>query len=262
MPKTKIGKSMLIGERRLKIIDLLEEKGNVIVSELSSLLSVTEETIRRDLEGLEREGLLKRTYGGAIPTNRISLELSFKAREIEHRQEKKAIGKVAAGLIEDGDALMFDASTTALEVVKQIGARKRLTVISSSLAVVLELIGKSEITVVSTGGVFHSRSLSYVGPLAEKGVRNYHVDKLFLGVKGITIDGITDSYEAEAQLKKTMIESAKEAILVIDSSKFNNIALVNIAPLEVISKIVTDKGISFEDKKLLSERSIEVIIAS
>jgi len=73
-------------------------------------LSVTEEIIRRDLEGLEKKGLLKRTYGGAIPSNRISLELSFKAREIKHKEEKKTIGKVAAGLIKDGDALMFDAS--------------------------------------------------------------------------------------------------------------------------------------------------------
>lgn len=89
---------MLIGERRLKIIDLLEEKGNIIVSELSSLLSVTEETIRRDLEGLEKEGLLKRTYGGAIPINKISLELPFKARKIEHKEEKKAIGKSYYGV--------------------------------------------------------------------------------------------------------------------------------------------------------------------
>ncbi len=253
---------MLIGERRLKIIDLLQEKGNLIVTELSSLLSVTEETIRRDLEGLEKEGLLKRTYGGAIPTNKISLELSFKAREIEHKEKKKAIGKVAAGLIEDGDALMFDASTTALEVVKQIKAKKRLTVITSSLAVVLQLIDKSELTVISTGGLFHSRSLSYVGPLAEKGVRNYHVDKLFLGAKGISIAGVTDSYEAEAQLKKVMIESAKETILVIDSSKFNKIALVNIVPLKAISKVITDKGILSEYKKLFSDQGIEVIVAS
>jgi len=252
---------MLIGERRLKIIDLLQEKGNVIVSELSSLLSVTEETIRRDLEGLEKEGLLKRTYGGAIPSNRISLELSFKAREIEHKEEKKAIGKVAAALIETGDALMFDASTTALEVAKKIKVKKRLTVITSSLAVVLELIDKPEITVISTGGVFHSRSLSYIGPLAEKGVRNYYVDKMFLGAKGISIAGLTDSYEAEAQLKKAMIESAKEPIFVIDSSKFNKIALVNIVPLKAISKVITDKGIPSEYKKLLSERGIEMIIA-
>jgi len=264
MPKTNKNrrKSTLVGERRLKIIDLLEEKGNVVVSELSNLLSVTEETIRRDLEGLENEGLLKRTYGGAIPTNKISLELSFKAREIEHKEEKKVIGKVAAGLIEDGDALMFDASTTALEVAKQIGIKKRLTVITNALAVVLQLIDKPEITLISTGGVFHSRSLSYVGPLAEKGIRNYHVDKVFLGVKGISIDGVTDSYEAEAQLKKAMIESARETILVVDSSKFNKIALVNIAPLKAISKVITDSGISSQDKKLLIDQGIKVIVAS
>lgn len=253
---------MLVGERRLKIIDLLEEKGNVVVSDLSSLLSVTAETIRRDLEGLEKEGLLKRTYGGAIPINKISLELPFKARKIEHKEEKKVIGKVAAELIEDGDALMFDASTTVLEVAKQIGAKKRLTVIASSLAAVLELIGKSEISVISTGGVFHSRSFSCVGPLAEKGIRNYHVDKLFLGAKGITIAGLTDSYEAEAQLKKAMVESAKETILVVDSSKFNKIALVSIVPLEAINKVITDRGIPSEYKKLFADQGIEVIIAS
>ena len=253
---------MLIGERRLKIMDLLEEKGNVIVSELSSLLSVTEETIRRDLEGLKKEGLLKRTYGGAIPTNRVSLELSFKAREVENREEKKAIGKVAAALIKNGDALMFDASTTALEVAKQIGAKKGLTVITSSLAVVLELIGRSGVTVISTGGVFHSRSLSYVGPLAEERVRNYHVDKLFFGAKGIAIARVTDSYEAVTQLKKTMVESAEEAILVIDRSKFNKMALVSIVPLEAINKVITDRGIPSEYKKLLSDQGIEVIIAS
>jgi len=253
---------MLVGERRLKIIDLLEEKGNVVVSELSSLLSVTEETIRRDLEGLEEEGLLKRTYGGAIPINKISLELPFKTRKIEHKEEKKAIGKVAAELIEDGDALMFDASTTALEIVKQIGTKKRLTVIANSLAVILELIDRSHITLISTGGVFHSRSFSYAGPLAEKGVRNYHVDKLFLGAKGIAIAGPTDSYEAEAHLKKTMVESAKETILVVDSSKFNEIALVSIIPLEVINKVITDEGIPSEYKKLFADQGTEVIIAS
>lgn len=253
---------MLIGERRLKIIDVLGEKGNVVVSELSNLLLVTEETIRRDLEGLEKEGLLKRTYGGAVPINKISLELSFKARKIEHKEEKKAIGKVAAELIEDGDALMFDASTTALEIVKQIGTKKGLTVIANSLAVILELIDRSEITLISTGGTFHSRSFSYVGSLAEKGVRNYHVDKLFLGAKGIAIAGPTDSYEAEAQLKKTMVESAKETILVVNSSKFDKIALVSIVPLDAINKVITDKRISSEYEKLFSDQGIEVIIAS
>ena len=143
-----------------------------------------------------------------------------------------------------------------------MGQKKRLTVIASSLAVILKLIDRSEITLISTGGVVHSTSFSYVGPLAEKGTRNYHVDKLFLGAKGITIAGLTDSYEAEAYLKKIMVESAKETILVVDSSKFNEIALVNIVPLEVINKVITDKRIPSEYKKLFADRSIEVIIAS
>lgn len=127
---------------------------------------------------------------------------------------------------------------------------------------ILELIDRSHITLVSTGGVFYSRSFSYVGPLAERGIRNYHVDKLFFVGKGIAIAGPTDSYEAEAQLKKTMIESAKEIILTVDSSKFDRVALVSIVPLEAINKVITDSGIPSQYKKLFSDQGVEVIIAS
>jgi len=261
-PKVERKEKMLVGERRLKIIDLLQEKGMVVVSELSNLLSVTEETIRQDLRDLEKEGLLKRTYGGAIATNRINSEISFKERERKHRKEKQAIGKAAARLIKDKDNLMVDASTTVLQVVKNLGVKKGLTVITPSLAVVLELANDSKVTVISTGGIFHAKSFSYVGSLAEYAARNYHVDKLFLGAKGVTGAGLTDSYEREAELKKVMIESAEEVFLLVDSSKFGKIALVNIAPLEVIDKVITDEGIPPEHKKLLSEQNIELIIAS
>lgn len=264
MPKTNKNrrKDMLIGERRIRIIDLLQEKGIIVVSELSGLLSVTEETIRRDLEGLEKEGLLKRTYGGAIAANRMDLEISFKEKEREYKKEKEAIGRTAATLIEDKDNLMVDASSTALQVIKNIRTKKELTVVTCSLAVVLELARKSEVTIISTGGIFHPESFSYVGSLAEQAARNYNVDKLFLGVKGVTSAGLADTYEAEVELKKIMIESAKEIILLVDSSKFDKTALVSIVPLEVINKVITDKGIPSEYKKLLSDRGIEVIIAS
>jgi DeoR/GlpR family transcriptional regulator of sugar metabolism len=149
----------------------------VVVSELSNLLSVTEETIRQDLRDLEKEGLLKRTYGGAIATNRIDSEISFKERERKHRKEKQAIGKAAARLIKDKDNLMVDASTTALQVMRNLGVKKGLTVATPSLAAVLELVNDSEVTVISTGGIFHAKSFSYVGSLAEYAARNYHVDK-------------------------------------------------------------------------------------
>lgn len=253
---------MLVGERRLKIIDLLQQKGIVAVSELSELLSVTEETIRQDLRDLEKRGLLKRIYGGAIATNRIDSEISFKEREREHRKEKEAIGKVAAKLVEDKDSLMVDASTTALQVVKNIEPNKQISVITPSLAVVMELANRSEVTVISTGGIFHPKSFSYVGSLAEYGAKRYHVNKLFLGAKGVTEAGFMDAYEPEAELKKAMIESAEEVILVVDSSKFGKVALVNVSPLEAVDKIVTDAGIPSGYKKLFSEQNIEVIIAS
>ncbi len=253
---------MLVGERRLKIIDLLEEKGNVVVSELSSLLSVTEETIRRDLESLENEGLLRRTYGGAIATDRMNLEVSFKERESERRKEKEAIGRTAAKLIKDKDNLMVDASTTALQVIKNIRTKKGLTVVANSLVVALELTKGYEVTTIFTGGIFHLKSFSYVGSLAEQVARSYKVDKLFLGVRGVTSAGLADTYEAEVEFKKVMIESAKEVFLVVDSSKFGRVALINVAPLEAINKVITDKGIPSEYKKLFSDQGIEVIIAS
>lgn len=134
--------------------------------------------------------------------------------------------------------------------------------VTNSLAVVLELAKKSEVTIISTGGIFHPESFSYVGSLAEQAARNYNVDKLFLGVKGVTSAGLADTYEPEVELKKAMIQSAKEIILTVDSSKFDRVALINIAPLEVISRVITDQRIPFEYKKLLSERGIEVIITS
>jgi len=253
---------MLVDERKLKILDLLRKKGIVAVSELSNLFSVTDETIRQDLKSLEKEGLLKKTYGGAIATDRVDLEVSFKEREREHREEKEAIGRAGAELIKDRDNIMVDASTTALQVIKNIRTKKGLTVVANSLAVALELARGYEVTVILTGGIFHQKSFSYVGSLAEQAARSYNVDKLFLGVRGITPAGLADTYEPEVEFKKAMIKSAKEVILVAESSKFGRVALINVAPLEAINKVITDKGISSEYKKLLSERGIEVIIAS
>ena len=253
---------MLVSERKLKILDLLRQKGIVIVSELSNLFSVTDETIRQDLRDLEKEGLLKKTYGGAVATDRVDLEISFKEREKEHRKEKEAIGRTAAKLINDKDNLMVDASTTALQVIKNIRTKKGLTVVTNSLAAALELTRGYEVTIILTGGIFHLKSFSYVGSLAEQAARSYNVDKFFLGVRGVTPAGLADTYEPEVEFKKVMIESAKEVILVVDSSKFDRVALINVAPLEAISKVITDKGIPSEYKKLFSERGIEMIIAS
>jgi len=144
-----------------------------LVSELNNLFSVTDETIRQDLRDLKKEGLLKKTYGGAVATDRVDLEISFKEREKEHKKEKEAIGRTGAKLIKDKDNLMFDASTTALQVIKNIRTKKGITVVTSSLAVALELTRGYEVTIILTGGIFHLKSFSYIGSLAEQAARSY-----------------------------------------------------------------------------------------
>ena len=143
---------MLAIERRRKIISLLEERNSVLVPELSKIFKVTEETVRRDLEKLEGEGFLKRTYGGAVINDSINAELPLKIREVTNIEGKRAIGIKVAEYIKDGDTIMVDSSTTALQVAERIKDKRKITVITNSVKVVSELSSARDCKVISTGG--------------------------------------------------------------------------------------------------------------
>lgn len=239
---------MLAIERKNQILEKLRQEQRVLVGELSVLYGVTEETIRRDLDKLEREGYATKTYGGAIWGNSTKTDLSYVVRNKTNMEAKRAIARTAAELIQNGDHIMLDESSTSLFIAKELKDRKKeLTLITNSVEIVMELRDVSGWNIMSTGGQLLPNSLELAGPQCHQMLRSHHVDKLIMSCKGIDpTAGITDSSEYHSSTKQTMLASARKAILALDHTKFDKISFVTIADFSNISAVVTDRAPSGE----------------
>ena len=232
---------MLAIERRNAILSKLVLEGKVLVSDLSKEFGVTEETIRRDLEKLDNDGLVHKTYGGAVKADNINLDLPFQVRKQKNVEGKQHIAALIADMIDDGAYLMLDSSSTALCVIKHIMNRKDITIITNSIEILIELCNKSEWNIISTGGTLKEGALSLVGYQAEKMVSGFHVDMAICSCKGIDASiGVTDSNERDSAIKNAMFGSAKKRILAVDSSKFDKASFVKVCDLSSIDTVVTD----------------------
>ena len=256
----KEGFIMLVAERQQKILDLVNEKKSIRVTQLSKIFSVTEETIRRDLEKLELDQKLARSHGGAVsisPSN--SMELSFSEREVKNIKEKKEIAYKAVKQVVEGDEIVLDASSTAWYMAKALPDLP-LTVITNSNRVVLELSSKKQINVISTGGTLVSKSMSFIGPLAESTFDTYHVSKAFISCSGLHVKhGISESDEMQARIKNIMMQSADTVYILIDHTKFDVKAFFRLSSVDVADYIITDSKANEEIIEQLEEKSIHVI---
>ncbi len=251
---------MLAIERRNAILSKLYLDGKVIVSELSQEFEVTEETIRRDLEKLDREGLIKKSYGGAVLVQNFSTDLPHSVRKKANVEAKQKIAEKISYLFHDGDCIMIDASSTALMVLNYIKNLKNITLITNSVEALIELSDKDDWSVFSTGGKLKRGSLSLVGPSAEKTIRAFHVDYAICSSKGIDIgSGITDSNEKDSEMKQAIFDSAETKILVVDSSKFNRISLIKVCDLTDVDIIATDMEPSANWQEYLKSKNVELI---
>ena len=249
---------MLVHERQRKIVELVNRHLSVRVSELSKIFKVTEETIRRDLEKLEKETLLLRSHGGAVSVQDDQIEVSYLEREIIQRDEKKAIAYQAVKWIEPGDKIILDASSTAWYMAKAISDMP-VTVVTNSIKVTVELSKKCQIKVISTGGMLLPKSLSYVGPLAERSLQMYHVNKAFISCKGVhTEGGLSDTNEWQALIKREMMEIADQTFLIVDSSKFGVRTFANINDFNSIDHVITDSNIQELYKSKFIEGNVQV----
>ncbi|MEW6244417.1 MAG: DeoR/GlpR family DNA-binding transcription regulator [Bacillota bacterium] len=249
-------------ERLSKIVELLAGDRRVAVSELSRLLDVSESTIRRDLNLLEKQGLIKRTHGGAVPATSTAFEPSFFQKEIEFIEEKKSIGRKAAEMIEEGETVILDSGTTTLQIAKCCASKRNLTVVTNSIHVALELSGAEYVEVVVVGGSLRKKTLALVGPVTEDGLRGLYADKVFLGVNGISAGrGLSTPNIVEARAKRAMLCAAREAIVVADHSKMGREAFASIAPLDRVQALITDRGISDSDRRMIEEKGVRVIVA-
>ena len=248
---------MFAVERQKKILEDLKENGAVWVSKLSQELSVTEETVRRDLEKLEAKELLVRTHGGAIPLNEGKLELSLEKRKHTNTDVKARLAKEAAKYIVPGDTVFLDASTTTFYLSKELKSMHNVTVITNSIRIIRELGDAEGLKVVSVGG-FVSSNQSFVGNLAEQNITHYFfADKMFFSSRGITQNGgILESNEQECAIKQKMLKNATEKFYLCDASKVGRIGFAKLAPLNEINHIITENGLDESWDDLCAENQI------
>lgn len=232
---------MLAAERRNLILERVHENKTVIVNELSREFDVSEETIRRDLDKLEEDGHVIKTYGGAVINEKSSIDLPFNVRWKANPEGKHQIAELIRNEIEDGDHIMLDASTTAVFIAKSIKQKRHLTVITNSIEILLELADVPGWDIIAPGGLLKSNSMSLIGKKALDGISSYHVDKAFFSCKGIDLqNGITDGNDETGGIKQNMISVADKVYLAVDSSKFGKTAFSKICGLSDVDFIVTD----------------------
>ncbi len=251
---------MLVGERRSKILELLENERAVEVADLVRIFDVTGATIRRDLEALEKEGLLRRTHGGAVLPLSTSYEPLYSSQKKKNLKEKMAIGKKASELISDGDTVFIETGTTTFQVAKNIKNRHSLTVVTNSIDIASELINAKGIDIILTGGNLRKETVALVGPLAERVIEELKVDKVFLGISAIVPgEGMSTASIVEAQMKRLIINMGKEIIGLADHSKFGKESFVFVTKTNVLNKLVTDEETPEEYIEILKKEGVDVI---
>ncbi|GBD18959.1 Lactose phosphotransferase system repressor [bacterium HR27] len=229
-------------ERRRQILEILNRRGSITVAELGEIFGISPMTIRRDLDALERAGQLKRTHGGAILPSLAQHEDSFSHRLTRAVEAKELLAEHAAAMLKPGEAVFLDSSTTAYYLARRIvQLGLALTIVTNSLPI-MELVAKSQVPrleLISIGGSLRKLTLSFVGQRAVADIRSLYADKVYFSVKGVTSGGdLTDPDPQEAEAKRAMIEQAREAVLLVDETKFEQYGLCIIGSITVVSQVL------------------------
>ncbi len=250
---------MLQNERQEQIIALLEDKKTVRIGELSKILNVTRETVRRDLYEMEKQGLLKKVHGGAM-LNKTVDEPHISQRQVSNITEKERIAKKAAEYVEDGDAVFIDLGSTTLMLAKCLRNKNNITVITNSLPVAVEMSEHPHAKVILCGGELRSGELSLSGPVALKSLEDFYIDKAFIGVGGISPDnGFTDYHVGDAEVRRLMMRRAKETFALADYSKFRITAFMKVCSLNEVDMVITDSTISEQEIRQYHDLGLQII---
>jgi DeoR family transcriptional regulator, fructose operon transcriptional repressor len=252
---------LLPAERRQRVFEMVLARHTVAVTELAELFDVSSMTIRRDLQALEEQGLVEAVHGGARSSLQSPFELSFAQRELVNAEAKRAIGRLAASLVSDGEAIALDASTTTVQVARNLAGR-RVTVVTNGIKAAAELGHRPGIDVIVTGGQLH-QTASLVGPFARATIEQLRVDWLFFSVTGITDDlALTGPSEFDAETKAALMGIARRVVLVADSTKFGRESYVRVAPLSAVHDVVTDMGLSSQWVEQVEEVEAQLHLAA
>jgi DeoR/GlpR family transcriptional regulator of sugar metabolism len=253
---------MDVDERRKRILADVKEDGDDLMPRLSKKYGVSEMTIRRDLKSLERAGLVVRTYGGATLTVQ-SENSAWQQRREKNQPQKQAIARHAASLVTEGDVIILDGSTTVAAMVPFLRGKRRLTLVTNGLHIVSDLAQHvaSQASVICPGGMLHSETATFIGPVTNRFFREFHSYRLFVSAVGFTIEtGATDTEMLVAETKHTMIQSAAEVILLLDSSKFGVKSLMKLLSVEEINQLITDEAAPTAGVDDLRSRGVSVTL--
>ncbi len=249
-----------LGEvRRARILELAAQQGSVRVAVLSQMFSVTPETIRREINRLAQKGQLARVHGGAVLPSGMARELPFQLRSGRQQGEKLAIAAEAAAMVEEGDIVALDASTTALSLGQELAQRglAAVVVVTNAAELPLRLAEAPGVTVLCTGGTLRGHSRSYVGPQTVRALEGYRVRKTFLSCQGFTLaDGPSETSEAEAEVKQALVRAAEEVVLMVDHTKWGRNALVPICPVGALGRVITDRPPPLEEMRALEDAGV------
>ena len=251
---------MAADNRKQQILDLIKTNGSVKVTELSTLLDVSEVTIRSYLADMETKGLLSRVHGGAVSSYKPYYSMNMTQRLETNQSQKVEIAQKIASMIEPNDTIMLNSGTTTLLTFRKFPVDYNLNIVTNSIAIALEASGNPNYNVVLIGGSINTQYQFSYGSDAISQLRNYHAEKLILSVDGVDAKrGFTTYYDKEASIDRAMIEQSDYCIIAADDSKFGNNAFAKISDLSVADCIVTNNTCSNELLPKFREMGIRVM---
>lgn len=253
---------MLKTARQTQIRRLVEDDGQVTVTELNSLLGVSEATVRRDLEELAKLGWVRRTHGGAVRVERARKEQPLSRRIRKNENAKRRIGRLAASLVNEGDTIFLGSGSTTQTIAPHLLDIADITVVTNSLNVVNQLAHSENVELIVIGGMFRQSESSMVGHIAEQAIREFRADAVFMGMRGIDPQhGFTSDYLPEAMTDRAILEIAPHNVIVADHSKLGQVSTVFLAPVTAANTIITDESASPDIVLALGELGLDVLLA-
>lgn len=246
-------------ERQSKILSMLKTKNKLLVNDLCAVFSVSPATIRNDLNDLEKQGLLKRTHGGAIPALKIGFEQNSMQKDFTHQEEKNLIAMKASELVENGDTIALDTGSTTYCLAQKLTDKKNLTVVTTDIRIASLLENLPNITIILAGGKVRSTFSCTVGSITNSILRSLHVDKTFIATNSVNPFGELCTPDIEqAEVKKSLIAMGTQVILMTDSSKFGTHSFSKFGNLSDVDILVTDSAPDHSFEKLIREQNLEI----
>jgi DeoR/GlpR family transcriptional regulator of sugar metabolism len=251
---------VLVEERRQRVLDLVRKRGYVALADLVEAIQTSESTVRRDVEYWHREGVLRKTHGGAVYLGGGQTLPPLEDRAASQLEEKRLVAQAAAARIRDGDSVLLDGGTTTLEVARRLVGRA-VQIVTNSLPIASLFASRHESDLVLLGGYVYPRTGVALGPWTVRMMEDIHVHQAVLSVGGITDKGLFNSNLLLVETERQMMRCADEVVVVADHTKIGRPALAFLCDLATIDTLIVDPALDDEQRRLLDQTDVRLIVA-